>query len=88
MSHSKSIVLAISGAVALFGYSGEAQASCAPRVAVTSKSPDKMKAIGEWQARVANTIGDLYSDWAYARKKSVSCTSTSCRASGIPCNTR
>ena len=88
MSRSKSIVLAVGAAVALFGYSDEAQASCAPAVSITSKSPDRTRAIGVWQARVANTIGDLYSDWSYARKKSISCTATSCRATGIPCNTR
>ena len=88
MSRSKLIVLAISAAVAFFGYVSDARASCAPSVSITSKSANEAKAIGEWQAHVANTIGDLYSDWSYARKQSVSCAATSCRVSAIPCNTR
>ncbi len=85
----KSTVIAVSAAIALLSMSGNAYASCAAHsVVVVSRPADRMLAIGRWQARVANRIGDLYSDWSYARSKQLICHATVCRISGIPCNTR
>jgi hypothetical protein len=79
---------AMSMIIAVFALSQDAYASCGPRVTITSPSLNRMLAIGNWQARVANTMNDLYSDWSYARSKSLTPRGKSIVASGIPCNTR
>ena len=79
---------AMSAMIALFAFSQEAYASCGPRVTITSPSLNRMLAIGNWQAKVANTMNDLYSDWNYARSKSLTPRGKRLVASGIPCNTR
>jgi hypothetical protein len=52
---------------------GTASASCAPRVTAggsgTSHAQAFANAVAAWEAKVANTINDLYSDWGYARHK-------------------
>jgi len=79
---------AIGATLALLAFSQDAYASCGPRVSVFSPSLSRMAAIGNWQAKVANTMNDLYSDWGYARHKSVVPVGRrGLVASGIPCNT-
>jgi hypothetical protein len=78
----------MSATIALSALSLDAYASCGPRVIVTTSSLERALLIGKWQAQVANTLGDLYSDWHYARSKRLSCAGTKCMASGIPCNSR
>ena len=59
---------AVSAAIALWTMSETAQASCVGHAVVLESHPAGRKlAMGRWQARVANRIGDLYSDWSYAR---------------------
>jgi hypothetical protein len=83
----KLALVALSTTIGLLALSHDAYAFCGPRVTVTTALPRSL-AIGKWQAEVANTIGDLYSDWHYARSKRLFCEGLKCVASGIPCNTR
>jgi hypothetical protein len=59
-------------AIALAG-TGAASASCAPRVSAAGSGASNAQAyanaVAAWEAKVANTINDLYSDWGYARDK-------------------
>jgi hypothetical protein len=85
----KSIVLPVIAATALWAMSEIAHASCAARsVVLVSEPAGRALAIGRWQARVANRIGDLYSDWSYARNRHLVCHAGACKISGIPCNSR
>jgi hypothetical protein len=84
----KLVLAAVIAIIALCALSQDAYASCGPLVTITSPSMDTRLAIGKWQARVANTMNDLYSDWNYARKKSLTASGKGLVASGIPCNTR
>jgi len=68
-------------AIGLSALSQDAYASCGPRVIVTTSSLERALLVGKWQAKVANTIGDLYSDWHYATGKQLSCAGTKCVAS-------
>jgi hypothetical protein len=83
----KSVLAAVGAVMALCALSQDAHASCGPMVTITSTSTNPRAAIGQWQARVANTMNDLYSDWNYARKKSLRPSGKGFVASGIPCNT-
>jgi hypothetical protein len=74
--------------IGLSVFSQHAYASCGPRVIVTTSTLERALIVGKWQAKVANTIGDLYSDWHYATGKRLSCAGTKCVASAIPCNSR
>jgi hypothetical protein len=74
--------------IGLSVFSQNAYASCGPRVIVTTSTLERALIVGKWQAKVANTIGDLYSDWHYATGKRLSCAGTKCVASAIPCNSR
>ena len=83
----KSTVIAVSAVIAHFSMSGNAHASCAAHsVVLVSHPANRILAIGRWQARVANRIGDLYSDWSYARNRHLVCHASACKISGIPCN--
>jgi hypothetical protein len=85
----KFTVVAVSAAIALWTMSETAQASCVAHAVVVESHPAGRKlAIGRWQARVANRIGDLYSDWSDARNKHLICHASACKISGLPCNTR
>jgi hypothetical protein len=84
----RTLAWAAMSAITLVVLSQDAYASCGPRVTITSPSLSRTVAIGNWQARVANTMNDLYSDWNYATKKSLTPKGKSIVASGIPCNTR
>jgi hypothetical protein len=84
----RTLAWAATGVIALIALSQDAYASCGPRVTITSPSLNRMAAIGNWQARVANTMNDLYSDWNWARGKRLTPRGRSIVASGIPCNTR
>jgi hypothetical protein len=75
-------------AIGLSALSQDAYASCGPRVIVTTSTLERALLVGKWQAKVANTIGDLYSDWHYARNKRLSCAGTKCMASALPCDGR
>ena len=85
---SRTLTWAVSATIALFALSQDAYASCGPRVTLTSPSLDRTVAIGRWQARVANTMNDLYSDWDYATGKSLTRAGKGLVVSAIPCNTR
>jgi len=74
--------------IGLSAASQDAYASCGPRVIVATSTLERALLVGKWQAKVANTIGDLYSDWHYATGKRVSCAGTKCVASAIPCDSR
>jgi hypothetical protein len=74
--------------IGLPALSQDAYASCGPRVIVTTSTLERALLVGKWQAKVANTIGDLYSDWHYATGKRLSCAGTKCMASAIPCDSR
>ena len=74
--------------IGLSALSQNAYASCGSRVIVTTSVLERALLVGKWQAKVANTIGDLYSDWHYATGKRLSCAGTKCMASAIPCNSR
>lgn len=78
----------VSAVMALLAFSPNAYASCTARVTVVSASLDRATAIGAWQARVANTSNDLYSDWSYARSKYMLPRGGRLMVSGIPCNSR
>lgn len=56
-----------------FSAAGTASASCASRVNAggsgTSYAQAFANAVAAWEAKVANTMNDLYSDWGYARNK-------------------
>jgi len=83
----KSTVIAVSAVIAYFSMCGNAHASCAAHsVVLVSHPANRILAIGRWQARVANRIGDLYSDWSYARNRHLFCHASACKISGIPCN--
>lgn len=81
-----SILATFAAVITLLAVSQQAHASCGPLVSVTGTTA--RSAIDRWQGHVANTMNDLYSDWSYARKRSVTRSGKGFVASGIPCNTR
>jgi hypothetical protein len=85
---SRTLAWAAAALISIFSLSQDAYASCGPRVTVSAPTLDRTAAIGVWQGRVANTMNDLYSDWNYARAKSVTKGGKGLVVTGIPCNTR